>query len=56
MKLLRYKAKLYWLLRSTTNRLEKHLVSELRKRGFHFSDGKAPDVIWSVTIGSDGWK
>ncbi len=51
--MLRYKAKLYCYLRSITKRLEKNIVRELRNKGFHFSDQKAPEVIWSVTIGAN---
>jgi hypothetical protein len=49
--MLRRKAQLYCFLRSITKRLEKHIVAELRAKGFHFSDEKASDVIWSITIG-----
>jgi len=49
--MLRRKAQLYCFLRSVTQRLENHIVAELRAKGFHFSDGKASDVIWSITIG-----
>lgn len=48
--MLRYKARLYCFFRSITKQLEKNIVCELRRQGFHFSDQKAPEVIWSIMI------
>jgi hypothetical protein len=48
--MLRYKAKLYWLLRSLTIRLENDIAARLRKAGFIFNDETAPQVIRSIML------
>jgi len=49
--MLRYKAKLYWLLRSLTNLLEKDIVTKLKKAGFIISnDDNIPLVIRSIML------
>lgn len=49
--MLRYKAKLYWLLRSLTTRLERDIVGKLKKAGFIIdNDDNIPQVIWSVML------